>query len=83
MNQQIQELSTQARAYAQRYVNEAVIPYGKTASEFQRIFESKFSELLIQEAIKVVQRRYMGDNNREDMEVRRCVADLKKSFGVE
>ena len=45
--------------------------------------EEKFGELLIQEAIKVVQRRYMGDNNREDMEVRRCVADLKNHFGVE
>jgi hypothetical protein len=24
----------------------------------------------------------MGDNNREDMEVLRCVADMKKLFGV-
>jgi len=43
----------------------------------------EFSDLIIQEAISVVQKRYMGDNNREDMEVRRCVEDLKKHFGVQ
>ena len=43
----------------------------------------KFAELIIKEAIDVVNKRYMGDNNREDMEVRRCVEDLKKHFGVE
>lgn len=43
----------------------------------------KFAELLINECIGVVNKRYMGDNNREDMEVRRCVEDLKKHFGVE
>lgn len=43
----------------------------------------KFAELLIKESIGVVNKRYMGDNNREDIEVRRCVEDLKKHFGVE
>jgi Cft2 family RNA processing exonuclease len=43
----------------------------------------KFAESIVQEAIAVVNKRYMGDNNREDMEVRRCVEDLKKHFGVE
>jgi hypothetical protein len=43
----------------------------------------EFSDLIIQEAISVVQKRFMGDNNREDMEVLRCVEDLKKHFGVE
>lgn len=42
-----------------------------------------FAELIIKEAIDVVNKRYMGDNNREDFEVRRCVEDLKKHFGVE
>jgi hypothetical protein len=27
-----------------------------------------------------VYRRYMGDNNREDLEVRRCVEELKQHF---
>lgn len=43
----------------------------------------KFAELIVQEAITIVNKRYMGDNNREDMEVRRCVEDLKKNFEVE
>jgi hypothetical protein len=43
----------------------------------------RFAELIVAQAIGAVQKRYMGDNNREDMEVRRCVEDLKKYFGVE
>lgn len=30
----------------------------------------------------ILQKRYMGDNNREDLEVLRCIADVKKHFGV-
>jgi len=41
------------------------------------------ARLIINDAIKVIKRRYMGDNNREDMEVLRCVEDLKTHFGVE
>ena len=44
---------------------------------------NKFAELIVQECIDTVRRRYMGDNNREDMEVRRCVEDLKTHFGVD
>ena len=58
--------------------------YGK-----DRVFsETELSRLIqvvestIHECVKVVNSRYMGDNNREDMEVRRCVEDLKKHFGV-
>ena len=43
----------------------------------------RFAELIVHEAITIVNKRYMGDNNREDMEVRRCVEDLKKHFGVD
>jgi len=42
----------------------------------------KFYNELVKEAISVVQRRYMGDQNREDMEVKRCIEDLKNHFGV-
>ncbi len=42
-----------------------------------------FAELIVQEAIDVLQKRFMGDLNREDMEVRRCVVDVKKHFGFE
>ena len=44
---------------------------------------AKFAELIVKECIDTVQKRYMGDNNREDMEVRKCVQDLKQHFGVE
>jgi hypothetical protein len=43
----------------------------------------KFAELIVQECIDVLNKRFMGDLNREDMEVRRCIADVKKHFGVE
>jgi hypothetical protein len=43
----------------------------------------KFADLIVQECINTVQKRYMGDNNREDMEVLRCVSELKNYFGVE
>ena len=42
----------------------------------------KFAELILQDCIATVKKRYMGDNNREDMEVRRCVADIQTHFGV-
>ena len=45
--------------------------------------KQEFAELIVRESINVVNRRYMGDNNREDFEVRRCAEDLKKHFGVE
>ena len=42
-----------------------------------------FAELIVGECIITVKKRYMGDKNREDMEVRRCVEDLKKHFEME
>ena len=43
----------------------------------------KFAELIVRDCVNVLNKRYMGDNNREDMEVRRCVEDVKRHFGVE
>jgi hypothetical protein len=43
----------------------------------------KFGELILKETISVLQKRFMGDLNREDMEVRRCIEDVQKHFGVE
>jgi hypothetical protein len=43
----------------------------------------KFAELIIADAINIVENRFMGDLNREDMEVRRCVDALKEHFGVD
>jgi len=44
-------------------------------------FDQKFAESIVAEVIAVLQKRFMGDLNREDMEVRRCIADVKKHFG--
>ena len=44
--------------------------------------EMKFAELIVKECVQTLGKRYMGDNNREDMEVRRCIEDVKKHFGV-
>ena len=43
----------------------------------------KFAKLIIQEATGVLQKRFMDDLSREDMEVRWCIEDVKKHFGVE
>lgn len=32
--------------------------------------------------IEILERRFMGDLNREDMEVRRCIEDIEKFFGL-
>lgn len=42
-----------------------------------------FAESIVQECIHILNKRYMGDNNREDMEVKRCIEDVKKHFGIE
>ena len=43
---------------------------------------NKLTELIINNSINVVQQRIMGDNNREDMEVKRCVEALKEYYGL-
>jgi hypothetical protein len=40
------------------------------------------AKFIIADAINTVEKRFMGDLNREDMEVRRCVQALKEHFGV-
>ena len=42
----------------------------------------KFAELIVAETISVLQKRFMGDLNREDMEVRKCIEDVKTHFAV-
>jgi hypothetical protein len=74
MNQRIRQLAEQATKH---------YPAIESSGEFWTFDKEKFTELVVRECIGVVNKRYMGDNNREDMEVRRCVEDLKKHFGVE
>ena len=73
MNERIKELIKQATS---THINE-------DGAGFHNFSKIKFAELIVHDAIATVQKRYMGDHNREDMEVLRCVIDLKKHFGVE
>ena len=41
----------------------------------------RFAELIVAETISVLQKRFTGDLNREDLEVRRCIAEVQKHFG--
>ena len=77
MNERIQQLALQASTTTTSY-------YDGRSNVTETYFDKeKFAELIVQEAIDVLQKRFMGDLNREDMEVRRCVEDVKKHFGVE
>jgi hypothetical protein len=45
-------------------------------------FTERFAELIVAEATGVLQKRFISDLSREDMEVRWCIEDVKKHFGV-
>ena len=70
MNERIKQLSIEA----------GFPEWSNHAIEFEL---EKFAELIVRECVDVLNKRYMGDQNREDMEVRRCIDDVKKHFGVE
>jgi hypothetical protein len=75
MNERIRQLLNQATSGLEPDLS---LQRTVTLNEMQ-----KFAELIVQECIDVLNKRFMGDLNREDMEVRRCIADVKKHFGVE
>jgi len=75
MNERIKKLMRQA-------CKESFRPESVLEDVPQDVLE-KFAQLIIADAINTVERRFMGDLNREDMEVRRCVEALKAHFGVE
>lgn len=56
----------------------------RTPALLKGLIETKpgFDIDTVNECIKVLQKRFMGDLNREDMEVRRCIEDIKNHFGV-
>jgi hypothetical protein len=80
MNERIKELAIKADLYVD--VNGNPWPRNMNGEDIEGAYQ-KFAELIVAEAVAVVQRRFMGDLNREDLEVRRCVEDLKLHFGVE
>lgn len=57
--------------------------YGKrhTWSDYARaaiaVLRPALRAEVLEEAARVCERRYMGDNNREDMEARRCAAAIR------
>ena len=71
----IQELAYQAEDNADYDVD--------AGEEFHIAYTRRLSEAIVRQCISVLQKRYMGDQNREDMEVRRCIEDVKKHFGIE
>ena len=77
MNQLITELKSQCIFREQRGTN------AFNSYMIDRFDSEKFAELIVEECLSVLNKRFMGDLNREDMEVRRCVADVKQHFGVE
>ena len=42
----------------------------------------RFAALVLEEAAKVCDKRYMGDNNREDLEARRCADAIRALKGA-
>lgn len=77
MNERIKKLLNEATSgHEQEYDRSKVMTVSDKEMEV-------FAELIVQEAIGVLQKRFMGDLNREDMEVRRCIEDVNKHFGVE
>ena len=77
MNERTLQLYKQALDFAHTTAGEDA---GK-GTIIESLTAGKFAELIVAEAITVLQKRFMGDLNREDMEVRRCIADVKKHFG--
>ena len=75
MNERIRELAEQSQK---------VVGYTDGGyTEIKALDQEKFAELIVQECIDTLSKRFMGDLNREDMEIRRCIEDVKKCFGVE
>ena len=84
MNERIRQLAEQAglkwKAQPPHYTNtNNPIDFPVSANHDLE----KFAELIVWECIDTLSKRFMGDLNREDMEIRRCIEDVKKCFGVE
>ena len=68
MNERIRQLAEEAELRATLLFNKENL--------------ERFAKSIVKECVDVLNRRFMGDLNREDLEVRRCIADIKKHFGV-
>jgi len=79
MNKRIQEIAEQATKDKWKLNRHMCDP----VFDGREIDTEKFAELIVQDCLGVLKRRFMGDLNREDMEVKRCIEDVKEHFGVE
>lgn len=75
MNKRIKQLMIDSGAFEHYEINEGI--------DLDDLPMESFGETVVLECIDVLKKRYMGDNNREDMEVRRCIEALKTRFGIE
>ena len=83
MNERIKELAKQAGAHVSIRNLMSNPPQQVETVELWDDRIEKFAELIVRDCVNVLNKRYMGDNNREDMEVRRCIEDVTRHFGVE
>lgn len=83
MSERVKEITAQACQWALNECQKNSQPGVDNTGMVVNYAMAKQFELILQEVFRVMQRRYMGDNNREDMEVRRCIDDIKRNFGVE
>jgi hypothetical protein len=74
MNERIKQLAEQAGMTDDKFG----MFFAKDKHNEDGVDLEKFAELIVRECVNVVHKRYMGDNNREDMEVKRCVEALQK-----
>ena len=83
MKERIRELAEQAlQLVADEHTGGDESRLNTDSYHVKDLIQEKFAELIVQECVQTLRNRYMGDNNREDMEVRRCIEDVKKHFGV-
>ncbi len=75
MKQPYRQLCIDSGAFEYYNINEGI--------EFDDVPMENYGKTIVLECIDVLKKRYMGDNNREDMEVRRCIEALKSRFGIE
>jgi hypothetical protein len=81
MNERIKELALDAGLL--NYVDHETPRHYFINGNAEQEDVEKFAQLVIQECVDTLNKRFMGDLNREDMEVRRCIEDVKKHFGLQ
>lgn len=68
-----QDIIKMAKECGFNWFNEFPVSY---QVKFERFFHMAQADMK-EKCMKAIQARYMGDNNREDMEVKRCVEAIR------